>query len=80
MVGRGVGGSTGRIVAQEVVLGELTLRGGGGRALGTFPGMDDTCGDETRRNHCTHFEGVSESSRFMPKALQAGPREVQPIC
>ena len=50
-VRRGVGGSNGRVVAQEVVLGELALRGGGGRALGMFPSIDDTRDDKVRRNH-----------------------------
>lgn len=47
-VGRGIVGSAGRIVAQEAELGELTLGGGDGRALGMLSSINDTVHEATK--------------------------------
>jgi hypothetical protein len=41
------------VVAQEAELGELTLGGGDGRALGMFPSINDTAHEATKCKEIT---------------------------
>ena len=47
-VGKGVIGSARRVVVQEAEIGEVTLGGGDGRALGMLPSIDDTVHEATK--------------------------------